>query len=179
MNIRDMTKISFFTAVTVICAQISVSIGTVPFTMHTFAFFLSASVLGFKKGILSVLIYILLGILGLPVFSGFKGGIDVLFGPTGGYIWGFLFSAAVIGFITEHFNKSTVASVFSMIFGLMICYIVGSIQYMLLYTKNFSGFKIAVATCVLPFIPFDTVKIILAAAVSRKIKNITELKRSF
>ncbi len=178
MNIRDMTKISFFTAVTVICAQISASIGAIPFTMQTFAFFLSSAVLGFKNGVLSVLIYMLLGILGLPVFSGFNSGIGVICGPTGGFIWGFLFSAAVIGFFTERFKKSTVASVFSMVFGLMICYIIGCLQYMLLYTKNFSGFKTAVTICVLPFIPFDAVKIILAAVISRKIKNITELKHS-
>lgn len=170
MNIKDMTKISLFTAITVVCSQISLQIGTIPFTLQTFAVFLGAAVLGFKKGVLSTLVYILLGVVGLPVFSGFRGGIGVLFGTTGGYIWGFLISAAVIGFMTEKFGKSLLVTIGSMILGLILCYAVGSLQYMLLYTKGPISFGAVVATCVMPFIPIDAVKIFLAALISTKIK---------
>lgn len=171
MNINTITRISLFTAVTVICAQISIPFGAIPFTLHTFAFFLSAAALGLKNGVLSILIYILLGILGLPVFSGFRSGIGVLLGPTGGYIWGFLISAAIIGYVSEHFEKSLAANVLSMIFGLIICYAVGTVQYALLYTHGSAGFKTAFITCVLPFIPFDIIKIFFAVLVSQKLKQ--------
>lgn len=168
MNIKNMTKISLFTAITVICAQISIPIGAIPFTLHTFAFFLSASVLGLKNSVFCIFIYMLLGILGLPVFSGFRSGIGVIFGPTGGYIWGGLISSVIIGFVTERFKNSLTATILSMIFGLFICYAVGSIQYVLLYSVSL---KTALITCILPFIPADTVKIIAAAILSIKIKN--------
>lgn len=173
MNIKDMTKISLFTAITVVCSQISLQIGAIPFTLQTFAVFLGAAVLGFKKGVLSTLIYILLGVVGLPVFSGFRGGIGVLFGTTGGYIWGFLISAAVVGFMTEKFGKSLPVTICSMILGLIICYAVGSLQYMMLYTKGPISFGAVVSACVLPFIPADAVKILLAALISTKLKPFT------
>lgn len=182
MNTHDMTKVSLFTAAAAICAQISVPVGAIPFTLHTLALFLSSAVLGLKNGVLSVFMYILLGCVGLPVFSGFKSGVGVLFGATGGYIWGFLISAAVIGYTVERFEKSvkhkyallalTVAAMFA---GLIICYLCGCLQYALLYTKDGGGLKTAFVTCVLPFVPTDTVKILIAALLSVKIKQYGKL----
>lgn len=172
MKTKNITQISLFVALTVICAQISLPFGVIPFTLQTFAFFLSAAVLGFKNGIICNLIYLFLGIVGLPVFSGFRGGIGIIFGPTGGYLWGFLVSSAVIGLIADRCKKSLIITFLSMILGLSLCYIIGILQYTLLYTDGIGGFKAAFITCVLPFIPTDAVKIFLAATICKKIKNI-------
>ena len=89
MKIRDMAYISLSAAVIAVCAWITVPF-TVPFTMQTFAVFLAVLLFGSARGMLSILLYIALGAVGLPVFSSFGGGIGVLIGPTGGYIIGFL-----------------------------------------------------------------------------------------
>ena len=91
----DMVYIAVFAVLIAICSWISIPT-TVPFTLQTFAVFLAVGVLGGKRGSLSVLIYILLGAVGIPVFAGFSGGFGVLLGQTGGYIVGFLFSALLM-----------------------------------------------------------------------------------
>ena len=92
---RDIAYIAFFAVVIAVCSWISIPT-VVPFTLQTFAVFLTVGVLGGKRGTLAVFVYILLGVCGVPVFSGFSGGIGVLLGQTGGYIAGFLFSALVM-----------------------------------------------------------------------------------
>ena len=89
---KDMAYIAVFAVLIAVCSWISIPT-TVPFTLQTFAVFLTVGVLGGKRGSLAVLVYILLGCVGVPVFAGFSGGIGVLAGQTGGYIVGFLFSA--------------------------------------------------------------------------------------
>ena len=95
LNVQDITLIGLFTAVMAVCSWISIP-ATVPFTLQTFAVFLTCGLLGGRRGTLTVLVYLLLGAIGLPVFSGFTGGIGHLAGPTGGYIIGFIFSALVM-----------------------------------------------------------------------------------
>ena len=95
MKTLDMAYIGLFAVVITICSWISIPT-VVPFTLQTFAVFLAVAVLGGKRGTLSVIVYVLLGAVGLPVFSGFKGGIGVLLNTTGGYIIGFIFSALLM-----------------------------------------------------------------------------------
>ena len=95
MQTLDMAYIGLFAVVIAICSWISIPT-VVPFTLQTFAVFLAVAVLGGKRGTLAVIVYVLLGAVGLPVFSGFKGGIGVLLNTTGGYIIGFVFSALVM-----------------------------------------------------------------------------------
>ena len=94
---------------------------TVPFTLQTFAVFLAVGVLGGKRGSLAVLIYILLGAVGIPVFAGFSGGIGQLLGNTGGYIIGFLFSALLMWLIEKLFGRKTWVMGISMVLGLIVC----------------------------------------------------------
>ena len=92
---RDIAYIAFFAVVIAVCSWISIPT-VVPFTLQTFAVFLTMGVLGGKRGTLAVLVYILMGTLGIPVFSGFTGGIGIIAGTTGGYIVGFIFSALLM-----------------------------------------------------------------------------------
>ena len=92
-NIKSLARMAICTALIVVCSWLTVPF-TVPFTMQTFAIFFTVCLLGPWQGMISILVYILLGAVGVPVFSGFRGGLDALLGPTGGYILGFLATAA-------------------------------------------------------------------------------------
>ena len=111
MKTREIAYIGLCTALIAVCSWISIPL-TVPITLQTFAIFLTVALLGLKNGTITVLVYILLGAIGLPVFSGFKSGAAVLLGTTGGYIIGFLFSAIVVGLILKFFGKSTLVMLY-------------------------------------------------------------------
>ena len=102
----DLAYIAIFAVVMAVCSWISIPM-TVPFTLQTFGVFMAVGVLGGKRGTLAVLVYILLGVVGVPVFAGFSGGIGVLLNTTGGYIVGFLFSALVMWGIEKVLGKKT------------------------------------------------------------------------
>lgn len=104
-KILNLTYIAMGAALIALCAWITIPIGPVPFTMHTFAVITIAGIFGWKRGTISVLVYIASGALGAPVFSGFKGGIGALAGVTGGYIVGFIFTALIVGLISERTRK--------------------------------------------------------------------------
>ncbi len=173
-KIKDIVLIALFSAIIVVCSFITIP-AVVPFTLQTFAVFLCLNILGAKKGIISILIYILLGIVGLPVFSGFNGGIGVLLNVTGGYIVGFVFSALIFWVITSAFNKKTrkFIKILASFLGLIGCYIFGTLWYVLLNIKNGDtiSFISALTICVLPFIIPDVLKIVLSVVISEKINK--------
>lgn len=159
-----MVYIGVFAAVIAVCSWIHVP-AAVPFTLQTFAVCCAAGLLGLKRGVLSVAAYILLGLIGLPVFSGFSGGPAALFGPTGGYIIGFVFTALIIGAWTKARPKSGATRTLSMACGVAVCYAFGTAWYMLFNKINGSdiSFWAAFSACVLPFIVPDIVKICCAS----------------
>ena len=172
---KDISLIALFSAIIVICSLITIP-SVVPFTLQTFAIFLCLNILGAKKGIISILIYIFLGVVGLPVFSGFNGGIGALLNVTGGYIIGFIFSALTYWLIISIFSKKprktiNLTASFS---GLIVCYIFGTLWYILLFIKNGDtiSFTSALTICVLPFIIPDILKILLALSISEKINKL-------
>ena len=134
---KDISMIALFSAIIVICSLITIP-SAIPFTLQTFAIFLCLNLLGAKKGIISILIYIFLGVVGLPVFSGFNGGIGALLNITGGYIIGFTFSALTYWLVTSAFNKKPrkTVNLIASFSGLIICYIFGTLWYILLFIKN-------------------------------------------
>lgn len=131
----DMAYIAIFAVLIAICSWISIPM-TVPFTLQTFGVFMAVGVLGGKRGSLAVLIYILLGAIGVPVFSGFTGGIGVILNSTGGYIAGFLFSALVMWGMEALWGKKPVVQILSMLVGLVVCYALGTIWFVVVYTRN-------------------------------------------
>lgn len=160
----DIVCIGLSAAIIAVCSQIAIPFA-VPFTLQTFAVCTTAGLFGAKRGTISVLIYILLGAAGVPVFSGFRGGISALLGVTGGYIIGFIFTALIIGTVSDKFNRKPLPLVISMIFGLAVCYIFGTIWFMSMYAKNTGtiGISAVLSMCVIPFIIPDIIKIACAA----------------
>ena len=173
-KIKDIVLISLFSAIIVVCSFITIP-AVVPFTLQTFAVFLCLNILGAKKGIISILIYIFLGVVGLPVFSGFNGGIGALLNVTGGYIIGFIFSTLIFGVVTSVLNKKPrkIVNLIASFAGLIGCYIFGTLWYVLLNIKNGDtiSFISALTICVLPFIIPDILKILLSVTISEKAKK--------
>lgn len=175
-NTRDMVYIAMFAVLIAVCSWISVP-ATVPFTLQTFGVFVTVGVLGGKRGSLSVLVYLLLGMIGVPVFAGFSGGISCLLGSTGGYIIGFLFSALVMWGMEMTFGKSRFVLVLSMILGLMVCYLFGTVWFMTVYahTTGAIGVMTALGWCVFPYIIPDGIKIVLAMILCKKVAQIIHM----
>jgi len=171
MKIKDITIIAMFAALIAICSWISIPT-TVPFTLQTFGVFIAVGLLGGKRGTLAVLVYILLGAVGIPVFSGFKGGVGALFGPTGGYIIGFLASALIIWLITHLWGSRTVTLAIAMLIGLLACYTLGTVWFMVVYARTNGPISLAatLSACVFPFIIPDLVKIAVALLLTKRLK---------
>lgn len=171
----DMVYIAVFAVLIAICSWISIPT-VVPFTLQTFAVFLSVGVLGGKRGTLAVLVYILLGLIGIPVFAGFSGGIGVLTGNTGGYIMGFLLSALVMWAMEKIFGGKLWISALSMGIGLFVCYAFGTAWFMIVYTRNTGavGLAAVLGWCVVPFLIPDLVKIVLAFVLSKRLRRLVE-----
>ena len=171
LTVRDMAYIAMFAVIMAVCSWISVPY-VVPFTLQTFGVFLAVGVLGGKRGTLAVLIYILLGCVGLPVFAGFSGGIGVILGSTGGYIVGFLFTALVMWALEKMPGNRTVVSILSMVLGLIVCYAFGTLWFMLVYARATGpvGLWTALGWCVFPYIIPDLVKIALALVLQKRLR---------
>lgn len=172
MKTADMAYIALFAVVLSICSWITIP-GIVPYTMQTFGVFIAVGVLGGKRGTLAVLIYLLLGAIGLPVFSGFAGGIGYLLGATGGYILGFAFAALVMWGMERIAGRKKRVLFFSMLAGLVVCYGFGTLWFLLVYYGQISGIGLwtALTWCVFPYVIPDLIKIGLALALSRKISK--------
>ena len=171
LRTADITFIALFTALMAVCSWISIP-ASIPFTLQTFGVFLAVGLLGGKRGTLAVLVYLLLGAIGLPVFSGFTGGISHILGPTGGYIVGFIFSALVMWAFERFAWKNTPALACAMAAGLIVCYAFGTAWFVTVYTRNTGdiGIMTALGWCVFPYIIPDLIKIALALMLCRRLR---------
>ena len=171
LNTADMAYIALFAVAIAICSWISVP-ATVPFTLQTFGVFLAAAVLGGKRGTLAVLVYLALGMAGVPVFAGFQGGMGCLLGSTGGYLIGFLFLALVMWAGERLSGGRRWALALSMALGLLVCYAFGTAWFLVVYARNSGpiGLMTALGWCVFPYIIPDLVKLALAVFLSRRVK---------
>ena len=126
---KQMVLIALMTAVTCVLGPLSIPLpfSPVPISLTNFAIFLAIFVLGMKSGTISFIIYLLLGAVGVPVFSSFRGGFQVLAGPTGGYLIGFIFLALIMGFALEHFDRKLVPTIIGMIIGMAVCNAFGTV----------------------------------------------------
>ena len=173
-DILTITLIALFACVISVCSWLSVPVSAVPVTLQTFGVFCALLMLGGKNGFLSILIYILLGLIGIPVFSGFKAGPSALFGLTGGYIFGFLLTGLVFILFTKLINDKLIIKVVSLVIGLIICYAFGTFWFIAVYNAGESqiGIKSALSLCVLPFIIPDLLKLVLAVAVYKALSPV-------
>ena len=174
----DMAYIALFAVMIAICAWISIPM-TIPFTMQTFGIFLAVGVLGGKRGSLAVLVYLLLGLVGLPVFAGFSGGVGCLVGSTGGYIVGFLLSALTVWGMEALFGfRKTWLLALSMMLGLAVCYAFGTAWFLYFYAHNTGpiGLMTALGWCVVPYIIPDLAKIALALVLRKRLAAIISIR---
>ena len=158
---KKIVLIGLMTAVTCILGPLSIPLpfSPVPISLTNFAIFLAVFILGMKDATISFIIYLLLGAVGVPVFSAFSGGLGKLVGPTGGYLFGFIFLALIMGFFMEHFDRKIVSTIIGMIIGMAVCYIFGTVWLAKLMSLSFNE---ALALGVLPYLAGDVAKIIIA-----------------
>ncbi len=177
-----MAYIGLGAALLAVCAWISIPT-TVPFTLQTFGIFCLLSLLGGKRGTLAIVVYVLLGLVGVPVFSGFRGGAGALFGTTGGYILGFILSGLIYLAMERFFknceNKKRAAllELCAMVAGLLVCYAFGTMWFMTVYAKKTGaiGLGTALSWCVLPFILPDAIKLGLGFLLGGRLRKILKL----
>lgn len=172
MKVKSLVHVAVMAALITLCAWITIPT-VVPFTLQTFAIFLAVGILGGKLGSLSVLVYLLLGAVGLPVFSGFSGGIGRFAGVTGGYLIGFLLIPLVMWGAQTLFGKGPVVFVLSAALGLAVCYAFGTAWYMAVYTRTSRAAALGTVLgwCVVPYIIPDLVKIGLAVGLSNRLQK--------
>ena len=169
---KRLTYIALTAALICICSWITIPF-TVPFTMQTFAVFCALLLLGGRDGIAAICLYLLLGVIGLPVFSGFQGGVGHLLGPTGGYLVGFVFSGIVYLLMEPLIDRKKRIRWAALLIGLCVCYLIGTIWFVVVFARNGKsyGFLSALSLCVLPYIVPDVLKAVLAVTISDRVKK--------
>lgn len=168
----NIISTALMAAIIVVCSWITIPFGSVPFTMQTFAVFAAALILGPLKGVIAVVLYLLLGIVGLPVFSAFQAGPGVLMGATGGFLLGFIFIPLVGGLFDVKF-RNTLLSAAGLLFGLILCYVTGTLWYAFVWLDS-ASVPAVITTSVLPYVIPDIIKCILALVVAKKVNSLTK-----
>lgn len=167
----DLALVAMFAVVMAICSWIEIPM-TVPFTLQTFAVYMALLCLGGKRGTMAVVVYLLLGVVGVPVFAGFSGGIGVIMGPTGGYLLGFVPVALLYWLFTAKKEKSVAWTAVICVAGLLLCYAFGTVWFYFVYAKTAEmGLWNMLMACVIPFILPDLAKIALAVFLSKSIRK--------
>ena len=169
-DIRALAAVAMGAALLAVCAWLAVPTA-IPFTLQTFGVCLVAALFGLRSGLWTVAVYLLLGAVGAPVFSGFRGGLGALLGATGGYLLGFLLTAAVVGAAAERFGRRLPVLLASMALGVLLCYAFGTAWFVLVYSRGSGavGVGTALSWCVLPYLLPDAAKIALAAVLTRRL----------
>ena len=173
LQTADLAYIAVGTVLITVCSWISIPLA-VPFTLQTFAVFFILTFLGGKRGTISILVYILLGVIGIPVFSGFMGGIGKLLGMTGGYILGFILTGLLYWLAERLFGSKLLVRILSLLAGLLVCYAFGTAWFMVVYARDSGpiGLGTALTMCVIPFILPDLAKMTLAIFVADRMKKL-------
>lgn len=172
LGIKTYVYIAWMAVLICVCSWLAIPF-PVPFTMQTFAVFCSLVLLGGKRGTAAIGLYIVMGLIGLPVFSGFRGGVGHLIGPTGGYIIGFLFSGIVYILLEPLLGKRRRVRWVILGTGLAVCYAVGTLWFMMISSTQGTGYSFfsALSLCVLPYVVPDCAKIALALFVCDRISS--------
>ena len=167
----DLVYTSMGVALIAVCSWITIPM-TVPFTLQTFAVFAVLLMLGGKRGIMATFIYVLMGAVGIPVFSGFTGGIGILLGNTGGYIIAFILIGLIYMAAIKMFGKKILVEIIALVLGLIVCYVFGTAWFMFIYLRETGevGLYTVLTWCVFPFIIPDLVKMAMAFVLSKRVR---------
>ncbi len=163
-----LARIALGAALITVCAWITVPFA-VPFTMQLFAVYFTAILLGGKSGTIAVAVYLLLGAIGIPVFSGGKGGFSALIGPTGGYLFGMLLIGGAYWLSTRLFGRKLPVEILSLVLGTLLCYLLGTALFAAQSAQH--GFFAALSLCVLPFLLPDACKLAMALVLGRRLRK--------
>lgn len=175
---KDIAYVALGTAIICVLAPLSIPVAPVPFSFATLAVFFVSAMLGWKRGVIAVVAYILLGIVGLPVFSNFNSGVGVIAGATGGYIIGYVPCAFLTGLLTDIFRNKKwypVGMVAGMILGLFTCYFLGT-AWFVIFCQGSKTVAQALALCVTPFLLFDGAKMLLAATLTYFLNKVLKIR---
>lgn len=178
MKTRDMVMCAMMAAVICVCSAISFPVGEISVTLAVLGVLLTAVALGWKRGTAAAAVFILLGAAGLPVFSNMRGGIGMLIGPTGGYIYSYILMTVITGFAADRLcgvkNRAVkFGGVFlACIISVAVCYALGTVQFMAVTGRSLPE---SAAVCVVPFIPFDAAKSVPAVILGFKLRSIIKL----
>jgi len=170
MKTVNMALCALFVALSAVLSQISIPIGTVPVNFTHISIFLSVGLLGTRYGTLSQIVYVILGAIGMPVFSGFTGGLGWVMGATGGFIIGYVVCAFVTGIIIDRFGSSIRVLFLAMYAGWSITYLIG-IPWFMIVTGT-TSVAAALTACLLPFLLGDLVKTILSAVLINRLRPV-------
>lgn len=163
---KSLALIAVMTAVTCILAPLSIPIGPVPISLTNLVIYFSLYILGMRKGTISYILYLFIGFVGVPVFSGFTGGAGKLLGPTGGYLIGFIPMAMIAGILIEKYHGKVIPSMIGMLIGTIVCYALGTVW--LAYQAHMD-LKAALFAGVIPFVLGDFIKMVLAVLLGQQI----------
>ncbi|MBQ8815635.1 MAG: biotin transporter BioY [Lachnospiraceae bacterium] len=174
---HELTYIALAAALLTICAWIAIPFGDVPITLQTFAVLVIAGLFGTRSGLLALGVYLLMGMVGLPVFSGMTGGLGRLLGPTGGYLIGFFFTIPIVSEMAARFGRKPFPLALSMALGLLACYCFGTIWFAGVYmgSLDMAGIGTALVKCVVPFLLPDGVKLTMAMWIVRRLSFLCDL----
>ncbi|MCQ3034749.1 MAG: biotin transporter BioY [Bacilli bacterium] len=175
--VYSITMAATFAAIITVCSWISIPVLVVPFTLQTLAIFLCCWTLDFKTSMFAITAYLLLGLVGVPVFSGFSGGVSAILGPTGGYLVGFLFMPPVYYLISRLGKDTLPFRIIGLLASLVVCYLFGSVWFYFVYMGKGTtvGFNQVLSWCVIPFIGPDLVKGLFAVLLGERLLKSTPL----
>lgn len=185
--LRDICYVALFAAVLAVCSWIAIPISEISITLQTMGVCMAAGFLGWKRGTLCILVYILLGVCCVPVFSGFKNFYALIGSASAGYVIGFIFTALIVGFTADRLHligdrftdkvKSQILQLVilaaAMIIGVAVCYVFGTLWYLLIYkgSVTIGNLQIALAFCVYPYLLPDLIKIVVATVLVNRLKR--------
>lgn len=175
-HLKRLVRIALFAALLCLLSPMVIPLKPIPISLGLFAVLLTGAMLDVPDGALATLLYLLLGGIGLPVFSGGGAGFGVLVGPTGGYLWSFPLVALLVGIAAKLFfrkasEKKLILQMLGVFLialpGVLLCYVAGTVQYMLI---SGSALRAALAACVFPFIPIDLCKCLAVAIITPRVR---------
>ena len=179
---KEIAYLALGVALLTVCAWISVPVGNIPVTLQTFAVALAGAIFGILRGAAVVGVYLLMGLIGIPVFSGFNSGVTALMGVTGGYLIGFLFSVVITGIFSAFGIKNKIAKTALVyagaILGTAVCYFFGTLWFITVFNRGGAepvGVAAALMLCVVPYLLPDAVKLFFAAVLGVRLKPYLKL----
>lgn len=171
ITVKEMSYCALFAALMAVCSQIQIPLPLIPINLAIFAVLLCGGLLRPVCALLALGTYVLLGLVGVPVFAGFKAGVGTLFGNTGGYIVGYVLAAYLTALFRQRWGASYPRLCVGMAVSVLVCYAFGTVWFMVL---SGNGLWVSLSYCVLPFLPGDALKILLAALLTRRLQKVLQ-----